>query len=68
MIDYSKLLEDVEFDCPRCQVSVTARLFGPCESCRGQLRASQAGEKSDLVAAEYVPNMNVTPNAVASKE
>lgn len=44
------------------------RYYGPCETCRDELRATQAGEKSDVPEAEYVPKMNVTPNAVASKE
>lgn len=67
-MDLTKVPADIDIDCPRCQKPVTVRLYGPCESCCIELRASQAGEKSELVAAEYVPNMNVTPNAVASKE
>ena len=59
---------DIDLECPRCQATVTERFYGPCQACRDQLRAAQAGEQSDVAAAEYEPKMNVTPNAVASKE
>ncbi len=57
-----------EFVCPRCDVEVTAAFYGPCEDCRGELRASVAGVSRDIGAQEYEPKMNVTPNAVATKE
>lgn len=57
-----------KFSCPRCHEVVGARYYGPCDACRDQLRATMAGEASDVVAAEYEPKMNVTPNAVAQKE
>ena len=59
---------DLELDCPRCGTAVTERFYGPCDTCRAELRATLTGEQSDLVAAAYEPKMNVTPNAVASKE
>lgn len=59
---------DIEITCPRCEATVTERFYGPCESCRHELRASQVGESSDAEAAEYEPKMNVVPNAIASKE
>ena len=59
--------ETQTFTCPRCQGEVTEAYYGPCASCRVQLRADQAGEARD-VAVDYVPKMNVTPNAVASKD
>jgi hypothetical protein len=34
----------------------------------GQLRAGQMLDQRDAVVADYVPKMNVTPNAVATKE
>ncbi len=68
MIDLSKTPEDMDITCPRCSQQKTVRLYGPCESCRGELRATQHGEKSDVTAEEYVPKMNVTPNAIASKD
>lgn len=59
---------DLELTCPRCQQSVSERFYGPCESCRAQLRATITNEASDIQAAEYEPKMNVVPNAVASKD
>lgn len=59
---------DIDIDCPRCGASVTERFHGPCASCRAEMRAAMDAEQSDIAAAEYEPKMNVTPNAVASKE
>lgn len=59
---------DLEFTCPRCGDEVTGRFYGPCEPCRDTLRASLGGEARDVEVEEYVPKMNVTPNAVALKE
>jgi hypothetical protein len=59
-------LEALTFTCPRCQMMVAERLYGPCTSCRTELRARFLGEGREV--AEYVPKMNVTPNAVALKE
>jgi hypothetical protein len=56
------------YDCPRCGTSVEDELYGPCRSCRTELRARFAGEARDVIAADYEPKMNVTPNAVALKE
>jgi hypothetical protein len=58
----------VDFSCPRCQRPVAEDLYGPCEACRGDLRAKYqlAGRVVEL--AEYEPKMNVTPNAVALKD
>jgi hypothetical protein len=64
----SDLAADLEFTCPRCTQSVRERVYGPCGSCREQLRATVAGAARDVEAAEYTPKMNVTPNAVATKE
>ncbi len=61
-------LDPLEFTCPRCSRAVIERLYGPCGPCRADLRAKYLGEARDVVAAEYVPKMNVTPNAVALKE
>ncbi|HWJ96641.1 MAG TPA: hypothetical protein VNQ33_00695 [Acidimicrobiales bacterium] len=59
--------ETQTFTCPRCQSAVTEAYYGPCDPCRAELRAVQAGEARD-VGVDYVPKMNVTPNAVASKD
>ncbi|MEY2553132.1 MAG: hypothetical protein QOC57_992 [Ilumatobacteraceae bacterium] len=56
------------FTCPRCRGAVSQRFYGPCESCRGELRAKYLGEGRIVEVAEYEPKMNVTPNAVALKD
>ncbi len=58
----------LDFTCPRCRLEVTEAFYGPCTSCRTTLRVTQAGEQRDVEIAAYEPKMNVTPNAVASKE
>jgi hypothetical protein len=55
------------FDCPRCHDGVAERFYGPCETCRVQLRAI-GGDARDVEVAAYEPKMNVTPNAVALKD
>ena len=62
------VLATQSFPCPRCGTDATEAWYGPCTSCRDQLRASYAGEAREIDAAEYVPKMNVTPNAVATKD
>ena len=62
-------MTDVDpFACPRCGVTVVERFYGPCESCRTELRARYLGEGRVIEVAEYEPKMNVTPNAVATKD
>lgn len=57
------------FACPRCGSEVaTEHFYGPCTSCRVELRATLGGESRDVEVAAYEPKMNVTPNAVALKE
>ncbi len=58
----------MEFTCPRCSTAVDDEFYGPCESCRAQLRATFAAEGRVVEVAEYEPKMNVTPNAVALKD
>jgi hypothetical protein len=58
----------LSFECPRCAGHVDEQFYGPCTSCRGQLRAKFVGEGRVVQVAEYVPKMNVTPNAVALKD
>ncbi len=60
--------DDLELVCPRCRTEVTERFYGPCASCRRELRATLGAEPTTLEVTEYEPKMNVTPNAVASKE
>ena len=54
--------------CPRCGEEVDARYYGPCERCRDDLRATYVSTPREVEAPEYVPKMNVTPNAVALKD
>lgn len=54
--------------CPRCSQPVEERFYGPCSSCRAQLRATLAREARAVERTEFVPAMHVTPNAVALKE
>lgn len=56
------------FDCPRCGASASQRFYGPCEACGVALRAKYLSVGRDIDVAEYVPKMNVTPNAVAQKD
>lgn len=58
----------LDFRCPRCGVGVVEAFYGPCASCRDELRAHLGGDARDVVAAAYEPKMNVTPNAVALKD
>lgn len=56
------------FTCPRCSQPVEDRFYGPCATCRGELRASLAGEAKDVEREAFEPSMHVTPNAVALKD
>jgi hypothetical protein len=58
----------LDFTCPRCSMATSARFYGPCDNCHDQLRATMGSESRDLEVAAYEPKMNVTPNAVATKE
>jgi hypothetical protein len=54
--------------CPRCRASADERFYGPCSSCRDELRATIRIEAEDVEVAAYEPKVNVTPNAVATKD
>jgi hypothetical protein len=56
------------FTCPRCLSEASEPYYGPCTSCRTTLRASLGGEGHEVEAVDYEPKMNVTPNAVATKD
>ena len=58
----------MEFACPRCAQTVSARFYGPCDSCRDELRAKFVRVERIVEVAEYEPKVHVTPNAVALKE
>lgn len=61
-------LPHIEFECPRCHAAARARFYGPCESCRDELRATLGGEARDIEVAAYEPKMNVVPNQIATKD
>lgn len=54
--------------CPRCGTAVEQRFYGPCASCITELHARYEGGARAVDTTDYVPKMNVTPNAVAVKE
>ena len=60
--------DQLDFACPRCGAAVSEVWYGPCGSCRVELRVQLAGIARDVEAADYEPKMNVTPNAVALKD
>ena len=60
--------ELLDIDCPRCHEAAVVRFYGPCDGCREVLRAEQAGTARDVEVEAYEPKMNVTPNAVATKD
>ena len=60
--------EPVDTTCLRCGAAVKLRFRGPCPACADELHAKFEGVARDVDAAEYVPKMNVTPNAVALKD
>lgn len=59
---------DLSIECPRCGQSVTTRFYGPCEACAAALGEAYPGLGREVEAPEYEPKMNVTPNAVATKD
>ncbi len=61
-------LAPIDFDCLRCGRTEPMRFRGLCAGCRDELRAAARRDTRDIEVAEYVPKMNVTPNAVALKD
>lgn len=59
---------DLTVTCPRCGAEVQERFYGPCRGCRDDLRTAFAREGRVIDLAEYEPKVNVTPNAVATKD
>lgn len=60
--------DELAFTCPRCHVERTEAWYGPCAACRTALRTEVRGDARVVEAEAYVPKMNVTPNAVATKD
>jgi hypothetical protein len=44
------------------------RFRGLCDTCRDELHTKFARDGREMEVEEYVPKMNVTPNAVALKD
>jgi hypothetical protein len=61
-------LSPVEMDCVRCGATALMRFRGLCPGCRDELDAKFARDGREVEVEEYVPKMNVTPNAVALKD
>lgn len=60
--------ELIDFECPRCSAPTSARFYGPCGSCHEQLRSTLGTAARDVEVPAYEPKMNVTPNAVATRD
>lgn len=58
----------LSFPCPRCGRDVSQTYWGPCGACRSELRATLGSDARDIEVTAYEPKMNVTPNAVATKD
>lgn len=56
------------FSCPRCRQSADERFYGPCTSCRAELRRTVGAAARDVERGAFEPSMHVTPNAVALKD
>jgi hypothetical protein len=54
--------------CPRCDRAIDGDLYGPCPACIDELRVTQRQDARAVEAEVYEPKMNVTPNAVATKD
>ena len=54
--------------CLRCGGDALLRFAGPCPTCAAELRAKYLREGRAVEGSDYVPKMNVTPNAVALKD
>jgi hypothetical protein len=61
-------IEPLDVTCPRCGAACAVRYYGPCDTCRAALRSTLGGAQRSVAAAAYEPKMNVTPNAIATKD
>lgn len=57
-----------EFTCPRCGVTASEHFYGPCATCRADLRQLMGREARVREREAFEPSMHVTPNAVAQKD
>jgi hypothetical protein len=61
-------LVPLDFECLRCGETHPMRFRSVCPRCRDELRAKFQREAKEVAVADYEPKMNVTPNAIATKE
>ena len=61
-------LSPIEMECVRCGGRAMMRFRGLCVPCRDELHEKFTREAREVEVEEYVPKMNVTPNAVALKD
>jgi hypothetical protein len=61
-------MDPFDLTCPRCRAAARERFYGPCTACRDQLAATMGGSRREVEVEAYEPKMNVTPNAVATKD
>ena len=61
-------LEPIAITCPRCGSTSHQRTYGPCAECMAQLYAKFPGVAREVETEDYIPQMNVSPNAVATKD
>ncbi|HAN07095.1 MAG TPA: hypothetical protein DCP89_01225 [Acidimicrobiaceae bacterium] len=62
------MTELLEFECPRCMTTCSENFYGPCDTCRTDLRTLHGFESREIVNDMYEPKMNVIPNQVATRE
>ena len=60
-------LTPIDLECMRCGQTAPKRFYGICNECRTQLHQLFDRQACVIEVEEYVPKMNVTPNAVALK-
>jgi hypothetical protein len=58
----------LEFECPRCMTVCRENFYGPCDTCRADLRTLHGSESKEIINNIYEPKMNVIPNQVATKD
>ena len=61
-------LSPIDMECVRCGTTAPMRFRGLCVRCRDELQEKFARDGREVEVEEYVPKMNVTPNAVALKD
>ena len=58
----------MDLTCPRCSEAFDGTYYGPCPTCRADLRTAMRRDATPTERAAFEPAMHVTPNAVAMKE